>query len=96
MQKLGNISADELAVNQTKEFYDTYIEIGELLTGNVKEDLLQSLEVKFNGTRFFLKLLIAWCLAKTYLSLDDKDKSDKYIAYCIDSAPYCKPLHIFK
>jgi len=96
MKKLGDISINVPVAKQTKESYDTYIQIGELLTGNVKEDLLQSLEIEFDNAKFFPKLLIAWCLSKIYMDIGVKDKSDKYKDYCAGNAPYCKPLQIFE
>lgn len=96
MKELGDISKYVHNAKQNKEFCDTYVEIGELLTGNIKKDFMQSLELRFMYAQFFPKLLIAWCLAKVYLKLGDKYKSNQYIDYCISNAPYCKPLQVFE
>ena len=96
MNRLGQMSTNIPGSKQAQEFCDTYIEIGELLTGNIQNSILDKLEEIFNNTQFSPKLLIAWCLGFTYNKKGMKEKSNQMLSFCKDVAPYCYVLQRIK
>lgn len=95
IQRLGEITVDIPGSKETKDFYETYIEIGELLNGNIKDATIKSLEEKFERTQFYPRLLIAWCLAKVYKEIGNTELSSQKIKYVKSAIPFCQPLNIF-
>ena len=95
MQRLGEINANVPGMKEAQDFYETYIEIGELLSGNIKEATIEKLEEKFKRTQLYPKLLIAWCLTRVYKDMGKSELSDEKASYIRSMAPYCKPLNVW-
>lgn len=91
-QNMGQMSSKIPGSEKSKEFYQAYIEIGELLSGNVNEDIIRSLESKFDSSPFYPKVLIAWCLSNIYKKLDLTEKAEMMRNYCISKVPHCLPF----
>ncbi|NOU93229.1 hypothetical protein GC093_08345 [Paenibacillus sp. LMG 31456] len=89
---MGELASNVPGSEKSKEAYETYVEIGELLSGNIKEEVIGVLESKFLSSPLYPKILIAWCLANTYSRLDLMEKSSEKLNYCKEIVPYCKPL----
>lgn len=92
MQKLGDFSANVPGSTKARDFFEIYIQIGELLSGNIRENTIEGLEMKFENSPFYPKVLIAWGLANTYKKLSMNDKMEGMLNYCKKLVPYCKPL----
>lgn len=76
--------------------YSTYIEIGEILNGNLNTELISKLENKFTTVPFLIKIQIAWGLGIAYLKLGRYEQLRKKENYLKENAPNCTPLHIFQ
>ncbi|MFL0268945.1 hypothetical protein [Candidatus Clostridium radicumherbarum] len=91
-EKLGNISIPIPGKKIEQSISKTYIIIGELLNGNLDNNLIESLEAYYKKSQIPHKLLIASCLAKVYLKMNMTEKAEDKILYCKQVAPYCKIL----
>lgn len=92
-KELGHFSNKVIGSDKSKEFYEAYVHMGELLSGNTNDTLIiRNLEEQFQSTAFYPKALIAWCLANTYNKLGMHEKSKEMMDYCKQTVPYCKPL----
>lgn len=92
-KELGDTSDKIPGSTKTKDFYETYIQVGELLNGNIQNSVIESLEIKSKKAPIFVKILILYCLSKVYTKLDLPDKAKEKIDHCKRIAPYCKPLY---
>jgi len=79
--------------NFGKESYHIINKVGELLNGKIDENNIYFLEKKFKRNKYVvMKLLMAWALANALFSLGKLDESEKYLDYCIETAPGCHPF----
>lgn len=82
---------------KSEMLYDTYIEIGQVLTGLAGLEVVTSLEFKFKDCpNIMLKLIIAWGLANAYHHTNQYEKVDKMLHFCKKNAPFCKSIHQIK
>ncbi|MDD7795551.1 hypothetical protein [Clostridium sp. 'White wine YQ'] len=91
-KQLGSVSDNVPGGNKTQNFYETYIQIGELLNGSIDNNIIESLEGKYKESPILIKPLIAYCLSKTYMKMNMKEKAGEKIQYCKQVMPNCKPL----
>lgn len=91
-QRLGEVSGNYPGVSKSRDFFDTYIQIGELLSGNYSSKVIDNLEEKFKKSPLFLNILIAWCLSNVYTKMSTEEKAITMRDYCEKTVPHCKPL----
>lgn len=89
---LGVVSDKIPGSKKNKNFYETYVQVGELLSGNIQNDIIESLEIKLDKSPIFIKILISHSLSKVYMQLNRIEKAKEKIDYCKQVAPHCKPL----
>lgn len=92
---LSNVSKAFPGSSKSREVFEMYVEIGEILTGNTKESYIFSLENKFKKLPIFPKIIIAWGIANAYEQIGEKEKADAMLKYCINQAPFCEVLHCY-
>jgi hypothetical protein len=91
-QRLGEVTGNYPGVSKSSDFFDTYIQIGELLTGNYTDNAIDKLEERFKKSPLFPKVLIAWCLSNVYTKMNMEEKAIIMKDYCKKIVPHCKPL----
>lgn len=91
-KELGSISSIYPGAKKSQDIYEIYIQIGELLSGNMDNIIIDSLEDKFKQSSIFVKPLIAYCLSKVYIKMNMMVKANEKIEYCKQAVPYCKSL----
>lgn len=93
MRELESISPEYYAGKEHFDLVELYIEMDELLKGNIQDKFLKSLESKFTKAPFFIKLVIAWALGYSYNKIGSTYLAQSKIDYCKAVAPYCYVLH---
>lgn len=91
-QQLGEITINYPGVNKSREFFDTYVQIGELMTGNIAKERIDALEERFDKSPLFPKVLIAWCLSIVYEKMNNDDKVKDINKFLESTVPFCTPF----
>ncbi|WP_058303116.1 hypothetical protein [Gorillibacterium timonense] len=77
---------------KSAEVYEAYVEVGEIVGWNRNDDLIRSLEQKYQKMPLLPKLIIAWGLMNGYHQRNETKKCEDMLEFCKSSAPHCKGL----
>lgn len=91
-QQLGAVSNKVPGSEKSQKFYETYIQIGEILNGDIDNSVINDLEQEFDDSPILIKLLIGFSLSKAYNQINMPEKATEKLDYCKKAAPYCVPL----
>lgn len=91
-QSLAHQMPEDARTKLNEEFHSIYVDVGILLAEGPKESAIQHLESRFEHASFYVKLLIAGCLAKVYGVLGRTEDQKMMLDYCQETAPYCKGI----
>ncbi|WP_017811963.1 hypothetical protein [Paenibacillus shenyangensis] len=79
---------------KSMETYDTYVEIGQILSGINIDEHINNIQIKYEKLPLLPKLIASWGLLNGYAQQHDMNKSRIMLEYCQSIAPHCKPLHL--
>jgi len=93
-RELGGTSLNFPGARKSNETYEAYIEIGQILNGFGSEQIIRSLERKFNKLPLLPKIIIAWGLMHGYKDKSDFNGYNSMQEFCNVNAPHCKSLRV--
>lgn len=91
-RELGEIPLIFPGARQAKNTFDTYVEIGEILTQTASQRTIGNLENRLLETFGLSEPFIAWGLAVAYAQSNQQAKSQVMRSLINSIAPYCKSL----
>lgn len=77
---------------KSKDSYEAYIQVGQLLSGITSDEIIHSLESKFNKMPLLDQLLLAWGLMHGYKHRNQLDEFNRLLTFCRVNAPHCHGL----
>ena len=79
-------------VKTAMQSYDSLVEIGRVLTDNLKADTIANLRSQAQTLPIGARLIATWGLATAYARTGDAAQANETLARCTTLAPYCEPL----
>ena len=91
-REMARVSPAFPGARMSADAYASYVEIGEILCGDITEEKIASLERKHRTLPTLSRLLIAWGLAAAYHKRGDHAKAESERRFIRDVAPHCRAI----